>query len=117
MDFSTLAMFIIGSWSKYSHDATADKRLDDIYFPIPRTPVMGILGGAGSYAVLGARLFRKPPHSRLVSWTVHTGSDFPVDLRQEIDSWATSCNWIDTPDRLTTHALNIYGEDEYRGRQ
>ena len=117
MDFCTLAMLIIGIGSRHSHNATADERLDDIYFPIPRAPVMGILGGAGSYAALGARLFRQAADSRLVSWTVHTGSDFPEELRQEIDSWRTSCNFISTPERLTTHALNIYSENEYRGTQ
>jgi hypothetical protein len=88
---------------------------DDIYFPIPRLPVTGILGGAGSYAALGARLFRRPPKSHKISWTVHLGSDFPDNLRQEIDSWETSCNFISTPERLTTQSLNIYGENEYRG--
>jgi len=88
---------------------------DDIYFPVPRAPVTGILGGAGSYAALGARLFRKPPESHKISWTVHLGSDFPDNLRQEIDSWETSCNFISTPERLTTQSLNIYGENEYRG--
>ncbi|MCJ1395810.1 hypothetical protein MMC18_008696 [Xylographa bjoerkii] len=99
MDFCTLGMFII----------------DDIYFPVPRAPVIDIIGGAGAYSALGARLFRKPPTSRHVSWTVHAGSDFPDELRHEIDSWKTSCRFIDTPGRLTTHSLNIYGEDEYRG--
>ncbi len=89
---------------------------DEIWYPPPRPPVLGIMGGAGSWAALGARLFRKPPSSVLVGWVVHRGSDFPRELEQEICSWQTRCNFIRTPERLTTRGLNHYTNEEHRGR-
>lgn len=49
-----------------------------------------------------------------VGWNVHTGSDFPETILKEIQSWGTRCNFIHTPDRLTTRGLNIYGQNERR---
>ena len=99
MDFVSLGMFI----------------LDDIYYPIPRAPVTGIIGGAGSYAVLGARIMQGSGHG--IGWTVHVGSDFPEHVRKEIESWETGCQFIDTPGRLTTRGLNTYRQQERRGKK
>lgn len=100
MDFVTLGMLII----------------DDIFYPIPRLPALNILGGAGSYAVLGARLVCGPKRSSDIGWTIHQGFDFPEAVKRQIDTWHTSCNFIQTPDRLTTRALNVYRQNEFRGR-
>ncbi|KAA6407086.1 MAG: hypothetical protein FRX48_09152 [Lasallia pustulata] len=99
LDFCTLGMFII----------------DEIHFPPPQPPVFNIIGGAGSYSALGARLFSPPPLSSKVGWVVHAGADFPEPLRKSIMSWNTSCALIETPDRLTTRGFNKYGHDEFRG--
>ncbi|KAL8791907.1 MAG: hypothetical protein Q9195_005483 [Heterodermia aff. obscurata] len=99
MDFVTLAMLII----------------DDIFYPIPRLPSLNVLGGAGSYAVLGARLVCGPKRSNDIGWTIHQGSDFPEAVKRQIDTWRTSCNFIETPNRLTTRALNVYSQNEVRG--
>jgi len=99
MDFVSLGMFII----------------DDIYYPVPRAPVTDIIGGAGSYVVLGARIMKGSGHG--IGWTVHTGSDFPENVRKEIESWGTDCNIVDTPERLTTRGLNVYGQNEKRGKR
>ena len=88
---------------------------DYIEFPAPRTAVKDILGGAGSWSALGARLFSPPPQSKSVGWVVDAGSDFPVDLRENIESWETSCVLRETPDRKTTRGHNVYGENEERG--
>ena len=99
MDFVSLGMFI----------------LDDIYYPLPRAPVTDIIGGAGSYAVLGARIMQGSGHG--IGWTVHVGSDFPEHVRKEIESWGTECQFIDTPGRLTTRGLNTYRQQERRGKE
>ena len=88
---------------------------DEIHYLPPKLPVKGIIGGAGSYAAIGARLFRKPRFSHLVGWIIHVGSDFPPDLLKQIKSWETDVNLIETNDRLTTRAWNKYGVDERRG--
>jgi len=76
-----------------------------------------VLGGAGSFAAVGARLFCGPPasSSRAVGWVVDRGYDFPADVRATIEGWRTSCLWRDTPGRLTTRALNDYGAHDFRG--
>ncbi|KAF2265929.1 Ribokinase-like protein [Lojkania enalia] len=98
IDFCTLGMFII----------------DEIEFPPPIPPVTNIIGGAGSYSALGARIFSPPPKSRAVGWIVDCGSDFPSELRQSIAQWDTGCLLRETPRRLTTRGWNSYGENEHR---
>lgn len=89
--------------------------IDEIYFPPPKPPVKDILGGAGAYSALGARIFSPSPLSKTVSWIVDCGSDFPPKLRQAIAQWDTNCLLRETPERLTTRGWNGYGENEHRG--
>lgn len=93
--------------------------LDDIVFSAnvaesaKSQDLSGILGGAGTYAVLGARLFAAEDTKR-VGWVVHTGSDFSTKVREEVDSWNIYTRYISTPERLTTRAKNTY-KGELRG--
>ena len=87
---------------------------DEIHFRPPLTPAKDIMGGAGTYSALGARLLSAPPHSKRVGWIVDAGSDFPPQLRREIAAWDTSCLIRETPMRLTTRGWNGYGENEHR---
>lgn len=73
-----------------------------------------ILGGAGSYGALGARLFSPGPQSTSVGWIVDQGSDFPPALTTLIDTWETSVLYRSTPERLTTRGWNGYDEHENR---
>ncbi|XXG94255.1 hypothetical protein Hte_000509 [Hypoxylon texense] len=98
IDFVTLGMFII----------------DEIEYLPPTPPVKDILGGAGSYSALGARLFSPPPLSRSVGWIIDKGSDFPAALEDLIASWETSVLIRPTPDRLTTRGWNGYDEHQNR---
>ncbi|KLJ11122.1 hypothetical protein EMPG_13573 [Blastomyces silverae] len=98
VDFCTLGMFII----------------DEIEFEAPKPPVKNIIGGAGSYAAVGARMVAGREHSQSVSWIVDAGSDFPVEIRQIISSWDTSCILRESSERLTTRAWNCYGPNEKR---
>ncbi|ROW09439.1 hypothetical protein VMCG_02204 [Cytospora schulzeri] len=93
IDVVTLGMFII----------------DEIEYQPPKPPQKDILGGAGSYSALGARLFSPPPvHSKAVGWIVDRGSDFPPAITTLIDSWETMAVFRDDPDRLTTRGWNGY---------
>ncbi|KAI1756953.1 Ribokinase-like protein [Xylaria castorea] len=98
IDFVTLGMFII----------------DDIEYLPPTPPVKDILGGAGTYSALGARLLSPPPRSGSVGWIVDKGSDFPPDLETLIMSWGTSVLLRETPERLTTRGWNGYDEHQNR---
>lgn len=88
--------------------------IDEIHYPEPKKPDQDVMGGAGLYAALGARLFRPARSSRRVGWVVHQGHDFPPHIKKTIDSWGTSCQFISTPDRPTTRAWNAYEPDGYR---
>ena len=88
---------------------------DEIHFLPPEPSVYDILGGAGAYAALGARLFSPPPSSRTVSWIVDEGSDFPSSIRRQIEAWETSCLIRSDTSRLTTRGWNGYDENQNRG--
>ncbi|KAI1264207.1 Ribokinase-like protein [Xylariaceae sp. FL1019] len=98
IDFVTLGMIII----------------DDIDYLPPTPSVKDVLGGAGTFSALGARLFSPPPQSKAVGWVVDKGSDFPADLEKLIESWDTSVLLRDDPSRLTTRGWNGYDEHENR---
>ncbi|KAK3390977.1 Ribokinase-like protein [Podospora didyma] len=92
IDFVTLGMFII----------------DEIEYLPPKPTVRDVLGGAGSYSALGARLFSPPPLSKSVGWFVDQGSDFPESITQLVNSWETSAVLRTSADRLTTRGWNGY---------
>jgi sugar/nucleoside kinase (ribokinase family) len=97
--FATMGMFII----------------DDIEFGGQQPDVKDVIGGAGTYAVLGARVFLPAPYeSKKVGWFVDAGSDFPESIRHEIESWHTGVILRETPNRLTTRGWNRYGDREER---
>lgn len=102
VSFVTFGMFII----------------DEIEWQIPNPPPSKykLIGGAGTYAVLGARLAVSPSlHlSRTISWIVDIGSDFPAEVKSTIDLWNTNCIFRYDPNRLTTRAWNGYGADDLR---
>jgi sugar/nucleoside kinase (ribokinase family) len=87
---------------------------DDIEYLPPTPPVKDILGGAGTYSALGARLFSPSPQSTSVGWVVDQGSDFPSALTSLIDTWETSVLYRSSPERLTTRGWNGYDEHERR---
>ncbi|GAB1736356.1 hypothetical protein NU219Hw_g7018t1 [Hortaea werneckii] len=100
VDFVTLGMFII----------------DDIYPPpsaSDQTPQKDVIGGAGTYSAVGARLFAPPPTSKSVGWIVDEGPDFPPELRSIIASWETGVH-MRPRDGPTTRGWNGYGENEHR---
>jgi hypothetical protein len=73
------------------------------------------MGGAGTYAAIGARLVAGQKHSASVGWIVDIGADFPNEFRQAIEAWGTSCLFRKDNSRLTTRAWNGYGLGEHRG--
>lgn len=90
---------------------------DDIYpspFSPDQTPHLNIVGGAGTYSAIGARLFSSPPNiSRRVGWIVDCGTDFPPELRSTISSWQTGV-LLRERNVLTTRGWNGYGANEHR---
>lgn len=91
-DMTSLGMFII----------------DEIHFP-HKEIVDNIMGGAGTYAVVGGRMF-----SKKIGWIVDRGYDFPQSVTDTIDSWDIYTIWRSTPLRKTTRGWNMYGQNEER---
>lgn len=89
--------------------------LDDIDFGGSRPGVKNVLGGAASFAVVGARLVSGSKYARSVSWIVDVGSDFPAETLDVIKSWNTDCVFREDHGRLTTRAWNGYHPNEKRG--
>lgn len=89
---------------------------DEIEYVGGRTLEKVVIGGAGSYAAIGARLVAGERYAKSVSWIVDVGSDFPQEFRSTIESWHTTCLFREDGNRLTTRAWNGYsGENEHRG--
>ena len=92
--------------------------LDDIY-PAPsypnQEPKLGVIGGAGTFSALGARLLSPGALSQSVAWTVDAGTDFARSTRHQLDSWNISLQWRQRgPEELTTRGWNGYREDGVR---
>lgn len=74
-----------------------------------------LIGGAGTYTALGARLLSGYSPEK-VGWIVDVGSDFPPEFRALLESWGTNCLFREDSKRLTTRAWNGYGPNELRGK-
>ncbi|KAI1613130.1 Ribokinase-like protein [Exophiala viscosa] len=88
--------------------------IDEIEYLNGKASEQKIIGGAGTYAALGARLAAGAANALFVSWIVDMGSDFPPEFKAMIDVWRTSCIFRLDTSRLTTTAWNGYGPNEYR---
>lgn len=116
VEFCTMGMFILGMLLKKLRCLLEVlTSLDDIDFEGLRPNVKNILGGAASFAVVGARLVAGKKHSQAVSWIVDVGSDFPPEVLRLLKSWDTGCVFREDHNRLTTRAWNGYGPNEKRG--
>ncbi|CCX34301.1 Similar to Uncharacterized protein C16C9.01c; acc. no. Q09839 [Pyronema omphalodes CBS 100304] len=101
--FTTLGMFIIDE-IHYGPDSARQVAVD-------------IIGGGGTYGVLGARIFspsRPSALSKTVGWIVDAGSDFPAPVLSLLESLNTHLILRRDPTRLTTRGWNSYGENENR---
>lgn len=91
--------------------------IDDIYYQDPSiVPYLNVLGGAGTFAAVGARLFLSTNDAKNVGLIVHEGGDFPIAVRNEIDSWGLGVKYIATPERNTTRGRNFYSQDNVKGK-
>ncbi len=106
----------------HSHNWTVSNLLsDDIYQRSPPKLLhSNVLGGAGIYAALGARVFRGKDVNgekgcRSVGVIVHEGCDFPREAKAQLESWHLSSVFVKTK-QLTTRGKNVYSEGGIRGK-
>ncbi|KAI5966238.1 MAK32 [Candida pseudojiufengensis] len=90
--FTTMGMFIID---------------ENRYIDPPAPSQTDIIGGAGTYAIMGARIVTELNNSHLISGIIDKGIDFPSTVYAELQSWSTGIIFRDS-DRLTTRGCNIY---------
>lgn len=86
--------------------------IDEIHFSTHS--VFDIVGGAGTYGVLGARFFAGKKNAAEIGWIVDAGSDFPASVESEITSWDTGLVMRRDASRLTTRGWNSYGDNDLR---
>ncbi|KAE8151527.1 Ribokinase-like protein [Aspergillus avenaceus] len=81
--------------------------LDEIHY-CNREALTDVLGGSGTYATLGARLFLPPPLSRSLGWMIQAGSDFPKAIEDRLTDWETTLFIEQQGGRLSTRGLLEY---------
>ena len=80
-----------------------------VNLPSPQSPLI-----AGTYALVGARLFNPLPRSKRVSMIVDMGNDFPSSAFEMLTQLNCSILFRSTPERWTTRGYNVYGPGELR---
>jgi sugar/nucleoside kinase (ribokinase family) len=83
--------------------------LDQLEFPDKK--LSNVIGGSGTYAILGARLFRPPPASSSIGWLLRLGDDFPEDVRLQLESWGCSTVYKQEVDRPSTRGRLSYKDE------
>lgn len=73
-----------------------------------------IIGGAGTYATLGAGIVLPRSHRKKVSFICDEGHDFSRTMKQEIESWSMGVIFRKNPQRETTKAWNKFVNNEER---
>lgn len=85
---------------------------DQIHFRPPVPSIDDIPGGAGLWALLGARLFSPPPLSHNLAFILDAGSDFPNEITDVLEKWDTNLIIRRDEGRLTTRGWNSYVEGD-----
>lgn len=90
--------------------------IDENQYPASskKQPVHNIIGGGGTYAIVGSRIIAGPKNSQLICGIIDKGCDFPNVVEKEILSWNSGIVWKEDPSRLTTRGLNVYDESDIR---
>lgn len=87
--------------------------IDEIHFN-DGTSIHDILGGGGTFAIVGSRMILGSSRSTESSWIVDIGNDCPSEILQELKNWNTGAIFRYHKDRPCNHGWNKYGEREYR---
>lgn len=122
IDFVTLSFYTLGihihrtdaqSFHASSPMPANNPFSDDIQLGAEKPVLQKVMGGAGTYAALGALLIAGREQGKRVSHIVDAGNDFPAEHRAELQRWGTNACFKEHQDRLTVRAWNGYnGQDE-----
>ncbi|CZR70054.1 related to pfkB family carbohydrate kinase superfamily [Phialocephala subalpina] len=81
--------------------------LDELHFS-NGDKMVEVLGGAGTYAALGARLHLPPPVSQSLYLMIEAGYDLPSSVEDSLRSWDTRLDVRKDPTKKTTRAKVVY---------
>lgn len=98
--FSTLGLFIIDE-NRYPESSGRPSEHD-------------IIGGGGSYAVLGARMVAGAERASRITGIIDKGRDFPDAVQRQLETWGAGWVFKEDPTRLTSRGANIYDENDVR---
>ncbi|EPY54070.1 carbohydrate kinase [Schizosaccharomyces cryophilus OY26] len=68
--------------------------------------IRDIIGGGGSFALVGARIWSSTAESKRLRLIVDKGSDFPESVKTELDGLDAGIVYRETPERKTTYGYN-----------
>lgn len=90
--------------------------IDDNEYPVSwnREPERNVVGGGGSYAIIGARIISGSKYGHRITGIIDKGKDFPQEVEEEINSLDTGIIFRYDETRNTTRGLNSYDENELR---
>ncbi|PLW09874.1 hypothetical protein PCANC_07806 [Puccinia coronata f. sp. avenae] len=99
---ATLGMFILDSF-KYSDDYSSTHKPSLV-------PGEWYIGGGGTYATIGARMWLSPDRIGMV---IHRGLDFPAKIKEQLESYSPHLfTFLSDPAHPhTTRALNTYSNE------
>ncbi|ODV97210.1 hypothetical protein PACTADRAFT_48959 [Pachysolen tannophilus NRRL Y-2460] len=95
--FTSMGMFII----------------DEIHFP-NQPAQYDVLGGGGTWGVVGSRVILSSKHSGEVGMIIDYGTDCPDKIKEEVAGWGIDAIIRENESRLTTRGWNMYGDNEFR---
>ncbi|KAF7331930.1 PfkB domain-containing protein [Mycena kentingensis (nom. inval.)] len=94
MSFATLGMFIIDEFEFFNEDGQ----------PIPHSSVPSQIGGGGTYAVIGARIWL----SDGIGMLIDRGTDWQRNIQEKLDAFGPIWIYRDQLEHKTTRAVNRY---------
>ncbi|EEB08714.1 carbohydrate kinase [Schizosaccharomyces japonicus yFS275] len=73
-----------------------------------------VIGGGGTWALLGARIWTPGAEAARLGLVIDVGTDFPEEVRTQLEQLGTGSLFRANPDRLTTHGYNYVHNNGFR---
>lgn len=88
--------------------------LDEVRYQATNRAYSNVIGGAGTFAALGAGVHLPPAKRHAARFVLDKGSDFSADMENLINDWGLGVVWRQDDSRKTTHTLNTFVGNEER---
>lgn len=87
--------------------------IDEIHFSNGRS-LFDVLGGGGTFAIVGSRIVLGNRYSKRCGWVVDIGNDCLQVIEEKLKSWNTGGVYRYHRNRTCNHGWNKYGTNEFR---